>query len=193
MKKIARVATSGAAMTIGIACRRKDLAASGRRYRLRFNRTRRMIAGVVAALLFFPLGSAAIAAETETYKLRISQADGATGHSITLLCSDGERSSCTGTLEISGDRQALTLTITVVITNSVYLKFLAGDRYLFVGSQPFAYIPLGRSHLARKTIVLSAPPPTAPADSPDGVLHRLVRRLSSDYVGKLIVDVEPGE
>jgi hypothetical protein len=136
------------------------------------------------------INQVAVAADDEVYTLRISQADAGAGHAITMVCSRAERPFCLDTLEIVTDGRILKVRVVALFSGDLYLKFLVGERYLFVGSQPYTHILMGPSHLAHQTLVLDAPPPAAGADSPDGILHRLVERHTTQYIATLNADIE---
>jgi hypothetical protein len=163
---------------------------------------RRAAPGIAALLLLSPCWRAAAESSgqpVDIYKITISQARDAEGdpvtsaRPVTLTCSSAQRLLSTAEVEIAEDRRhALEATVVAACAGYLHLVFFVDGQFLYVGSQPYAPILVGPSHRARQTIALSAPPPRAHQDSPDGFLHMLVDRLPSGFIGELTVEVEPG-
>jgi hypothetical protein len=177
-------------MTMRAAGSRETVPASQTRSRLRSTGWTYPLAAVAAAVwLSLFIDRPAVAAEAEIYLLRISQVHAGADHAVTMVCSRAARPFCSKTFEIVTDGRLLNVRIVAVFSGYLYLKFLVGEQYLFVGSQPYAPILMGPSHLAHQTLELKAPPPAAREDSPNDVLHRLVLRSTSQYIATLNVDV----
>ncbi len=133
-------------------------------------------------------------ADAEVWALEIRQTLEDKTNSVTMSCSDEERELCRGDINLSlGGRDQAVSVIALIRPGNVFVKFRVGDVYLFVGSQPYVHIPIGRrgSIVSGETILLSEPPPLAGEDSPNSLYHRPVLR-KSQALATVQIEIHPG-
>ena len=120
------------------------------------------------------LAIAPVAARADSYVIRIRQ-EGTT-NAIALSCADDADHLCRGeiALSVDGHEQPVAV-IAFVEPGNAYLKFRLGDTYLFVASQRYRHVAIGKS-VVHDIAALASPPSLSDEDDPDRLYHRPVVR-----------------
>ncbi len=143
-------------------------------------------------LALYLTGSQAALADDVSYRVALMPA-GQAGAPVVLQCQENVR--CEGTLALSTDASAQPISGMFLFTpGNVFIKFLAGDKPLLIGAQPFAHLPLGPARTAHVTLAVSEPRSdlAPPGDQPNSLHHRPVTRFPGDMIGDIHLYISPG-